>query len=210
MRQLLKSILLLVLMGGLVALPAQAAPFHAGTNPVLTITASPFPLVVNQLARITIVGANPGPAALDNVTITSGMPNNIAIEAVTTSQGEVSIFNSAITVHAGHLEPGQSVTVYIDVTIVKAYASDAPFNVCAGLTYTNGVARLSCLPNQIAVPIGSRPTGDLPPNGQRPINDPNRPPVILPVSGAPIDPAGLALILGGLTLIALSRRRKLT
>ena len=120
----------------------------------------PFPLVVNQLARITIVGTNAGPTAFDNVTITSGMPNNIAIEAVNTSQGDVSVYNSAITVHAGHLDVGQSVTVYVDVTVVATYPSDAPFNVCAGLTYTNGVARLSCLPNQSAVPPGTRPRGD--------------------------------------------------
>ncbi|MBI5568236.1 MAG: DUF11 domain-containing protein [Chloroflexi bacterium] len=207
MRRLLKSVLL-VMMCGLLVLPAQAAPLYAGPNPVLTITASPFPLVVNQLARITIVGTNAGPTALDNVTITSGMPNNIAIEAVSASQGNVSVYNSAITVHAGHLDPGQSVTVYVDVAVVAAYPTDAPFNVCAGLTYTNGVARLSCLPNQIAVPTGSRPTVDLAPNGQRPINDPNRPPVTLPVSGAPIDAAGLALVLSGLTLIALSRRKR--
>ena len=207
MRRLKKS-LLLVLICSWLAWPAQAAPLSAGPNPVLTITASPFPLVVNQLARITIVGTNAGPTALDNVTITSGMPNNIAIEAVSASQGNVSVYNSALTVHVGHLDPGQGVTVYVDVTVVAAYPSDTPFNVCAGLTYTNGVARLSCLPNQIAVPTGSRPRGDLPPNGQRPINDPNRPPVTLPVSGAPLEPASLALVVSGLTLIALSRRKR--
>ncbi len=207
MHRLIKSLLLVLICGGL-AWPAQAAPLSAGPNPVLTITATPFPLVVNQLARITIVGLNAGPTALDNVTITSGMPNNIAIEAVSVSQGNVSVYNSALTVHAGHLDVGQSVTVYVDVTVVSAYPTDTPFNVCAGLTYTNGVARLSCLPNQIAVPTGTRPRGDLPPNGQRPINDPNRPPVTLPVSGAPLEPASLALIMSGLTLIALSRRKR--
>ncbi len=180
----------------------------AGTNPVLTITASPFPLVVNQLARVTIVGTNPGPAALDNVTITSGVPNNMSIEAVNVSQGNVAVYNSAITINVGHLDPGQGVTVYVDVTVVKAYPSDAPFNVCAGLTYTNGVARLSCLPNQVAAPPGSHPISTLPPNGQRPIDDPNRPPVILPVSGAPIDPAALLLVLSGLSLVTLSRRKR--
>ena len=207
MRRLLRYILISVICG-LLAAPVQAAPLHAGPNLQLTITAAPFPLVVNQLARITIVGLNAGPTAFDNVTITSGMPNNIAIEAVATSQGDVSVYNSALTVHVGHLEVGQSVTVYVDVTVVAAYPSDAPFNVCAGLTFTNGVARLSCLPNQSAVPPGTRPRGDLPPNGQRPIYDPNRPPVTLPVSGAPIDAAGLVLVLSGLTLIALSRRKR--
>jgi hypothetical protein len=207
MRRLLSSVLLIAICG-LLALPAQAAPLYAGPNLQLTITANPFPLVVNQLARIIIVGTNAGPTGFDNITITSGLPNNMAIEAVNTSQGDVSVYNSALTVHVGHLDVGQSVTVYVDVTVVAAYPSDAPFNVCAGLTFTNGVARLSCLPNQIAVPIGSRPRGDLPPNGQRPINDPNRPPLFLPVSGAPIDPASLVLVLSGLTLIALSRRKR--
>lgn len=207
MRRLLKIVLMIVLCG-LLAVPTQAAPQAAGPNVQLTITAAPFPFVVNQLARITIVGLNAGPTAYDNVTITSGMPNNIAIEAVNTSQGDVAVYNSAINVHAGHLEVGQSVTVYVDVTVVAAYPSDAPFNVCAGLTFTNGVARLSCLPNQSAVPPGSRPKGDLPPNGQRPINDPNRPPVTLPVSGAPLDATSLVFIASGLTLIVLSRRKR--
>ena len=207
MRQLLKSVLM-VLMCGLLAVPVQAAPLAAGPNLQLTVTAAPFPFVVNQLARITIVGTNAGPTGFDNVTITAGVPNNMAIEAVNTSQGDVAVYNSAITVHVGHLDVGQSVTVYVDVTVVAAYPSDTPFNVCAGLTFTNGVARLSCLPNQSAVPPGSRPRGDLPPNGQRPINDPNRPPVTLPVSGAPIDSAGLMLMLSGLALIALSRRKR--
>ena len=207
MRRLVKSVLLVMICGWL-ALPAQAAPLYAGPNPVLTITASPFPLVVNQLARITIVGTNAGPTALDNVTITSGMPNNLAIEAVSASQGNVSVYNSAITVHAGHLDVGQGVTVYVDVAVVAAYPTDAPFNVCAGLTYTNGVARLSCLPNQSAVAPGSRPIATLAPNGQRPINDPNRPPVTLPVSGAPFDVTRLLLIASGLALIVLGRRQR--
>lgn len=207
MRRLLKSVLL-IMVCGLLPLSAQAAPLAAGPNFQLTITATPFPLVVNQLARITIVGTNAGPTGFDNVTITSGVPNNMAIEAVNTSQGDVSVYNSAITVHAGHLDVGQSVTVYVDVTVVAAYPSDAPFNVCAGLTFTNGVARLSCLPNQSAAPPGTRPRGDLPPNGQRPINDPNRPPVFLPVSGRPIDATSLVLIASGLALITLSRRKR--
>jgi hypothetical protein len=91
---------------------------------------------------------------------------------------------------------------------VAAYPTDAPFNVCAGLTFTNGVARLSCLPNQSAVPPGSKPISTLPPNGQRPINDPNRPPVTLPVSGAPLDASSLLLVLSGLSLVALGRRKR--
>ncbi len=207
MRRLLKT-LLLVTICGLLTLPAQAAPQSAGPNPVLTITASPFPLVVNQLARITIVGTNAGATALDNVTITSGMPNNLSIEAVSASQGNVSVYNSAITVSAGHLDPGQSVTVYVDVAVVTTYPTDAPFNVCAGLTYLNGVARLSCLPNQSAVAPGSRPIATLAPNGQRPINDPNRPPVTLPVSGSPFEVTSLVLIASGLMLMALGRRKR--
>lgn len=202
MRRLL-NILLMTVVCGLVAAPVRAA-----TNPELTITINPFPPVVNQPARITLVAANPGPAAVDNMVVTSGIPNNMSIESVSASQGSVSVYNAAITVHAGRVEPGQGVTVYIDVVVVTAYPTDAPFNVCAGLTYTNGVARLSCLPNQPAVPPGSRPRGELPPNGQRPISDPNRPPVFLPVSGAGIEPASFWLVLSGLTLVALGWRKR--
>jgi hypothetical protein len=206
MRRLLNILLMTVVWGG--GFACLAAPVRAAASPGLTITVSPFPLVVNQAARITIVAANPGPAAIDNVAMTTGMPNNMSIEGVSTSQGSVSVYNSAITVRAGRVEPGQGVTVYIDVVVVTAYPTDAPFNVCAGLTYTNGVARLSCLPNQPAAPPGSRPTVDLPANGQRPISDPNRPPVFLPVSGAAIEPASCLLVLSGLTLVALSWRRR--
>jgi hypothetical protein len=206
MRRLLNLLLLTVVCGG--GFVSLAAPVQAATNPELTITASPFPLVVNQLARITIVAANPGPAAVDNVSLTMGMPNNLSIEGVSTSQGSVSVYNAAITVSAGRVEPGQAITVYIDVVVVTAYPTDAPFNACAGLTYTNGVARLSCLPNQPAVPSGTRPSGDLPPNGQRPISDPNRPPVFLPVSGWPASPVSVWLLASGLTLLALGWRKR--
>lgn len=202
MRRLL-NILLITVVCGLAAGPARAA-----TNPGLTITVSPFPPVVNQPARITIVATNPGPAAVDNVAMTTGMPNNMSIEGVSASQGSVSVYNAAIIVRAGRVEPGQGVTVYIDVVVVTAYPTDAPFNVCAGLTYTNGVARLSCLPNQPAVPPGSRPRGDLPPNGQRPISDPNRPPVFLPVSGLPVASASVWLMASGLALLALGWRKR--
>jgi hypothetical protein len=206
MRRLLNILLMIVVCAG--GFASLAAPARAATSPGLTITISPFPPVVNQPARITIVAANPGPAAIDNVAMTTGMPNNMSIEGVSTSQGSVSVYNSAITVHAGRVEPGQGVTVYIDVVVVTAYPTDAPFNVCAGLTYTNGVARLSCLPNQSAAPPGSRPSGELPPNGQRPISDPNRPPVFLPVSGLPVDPVSVWLLASGLTLLVLGWRKR--
>jgi hypothetical protein len=47
------------------------------------------------------------------------------------------------------------------------------------------------------------------PNGQRPIDDPNRPPIYLPVSGSPIDLLGPIALLGGLASLAigLSRRK---
>lgn len=200
MRRVLKALGMLLLVGALVQ------PVWAVASPTLTITASPFPLVVNQLARITVVGSNPSPEAADNVVISSGVPNNMAIQNVSASQGNVSVFNSAIIVRVGRLEPNQTVTVYIDVVVVAAYPSDAPFNACAGLTYTNGVARLSCLPNQRAASPGTRPTGELPPNGQRPIFDPNRPPVTLPVSGVPLEQTSVLLVAGGLILLAASRR----
>jgi hypothetical protein len=206
MRRLLNILLMIVVWGSGSARPA--ASVWAGAKPELTITVSPFPLVVNQPARITLVAANPSSAAVENVTLTMGMPNNLSIEGVSASQGSVTVYNSAITVRAGRVEPGQSVTAYIDVVVVTAYPTDAPFNVCAGLTYTNGVARLSCLPNQPAAPSGSRSSGDLPPNGQRPISDPNRPPVFLPVSGAMIGPASFWLVLSGLTLAALGWRKR--
>lgn len=202
MRRLLNFLLISVVCG------LAVAPVWAATNPSLTITISPFPPVVNQPARITLVATNPGPAAVDNVIMTMGMPNNMSIEGVNTSQGSVTVYNAAITVRAGRVEPGQGVTVFVDVVVVAAYPTDAPFSVCAGLTYTNGVARLSCLPNQPAVPPGSQPIGDLPANGQRPISDPNRPPVFLPVSGAAIEPASGLLVLSGLMLLALGWRKR--
>jgi len=115
----------------------------------------------------------------------------------------------AVTVHAGTLAPGQTMYVYLDVVIVSAYPSDAPFNLCAGLTFTNGTARLSCLPNQPAGSRPGKPPATLSPGGQRPIYDPNRPPTYLPVSGAPIDPLGPIALLGGLAslTIGLLRRR---
>jgi uncharacterized repeat protein (TIGR01451 family) len=183
----------------------------AAPSPVLTITASPFPFVVNQGARVTIVATNNGPDNADNVVITNAVPNNMGIANVTTTQGNIHVYNSAITVYAGTLGPGQAVTVYVDVVVVAAYPSDAPFQYCTGLTYLNGTARLSCLPNQPAISRPGRvPLATLAPNGQRPIYDPNRPPVFLPVSGSPIDPGSLYVFLGGAALVVamLIKRRR--
>jgi hypothetical protein len=115
----------------------------------------------------------------------------------------------AVSVQAGTLAPGQTMYMYLDVVVVTAYASDAPFNLCAGLTFTNGTARLSCLPNQPASSRPGKPPSTLPPNGQRPIYDPNRPPTYLPVSGIPIDLLGSIVLLGGMAslVIGLLRRR---
>ena len=188
--------------------PAQARP-QSVANPVLTIAAAPWPLVVNQSARITITASNPSGENADNVAITAGIPNNMSLGNVTTTQGQINVYNMAVSVHVGTLAPGQTMYVYIDVVVVAPYPSDAPFNLCAALTYTNGTARLSCLPNQ---PAGSRPGQPpvvLPPNGQRPIYDPNRPPVYLPVSGAPIDLLGPIALISGAALLAVAwfRRR---
>jgi uncharacterized repeat protein (TIGR01451 family) len=183
----------------------------AAPRPSLTITAVPFPLVINQSARITIAATNTGPDGADNVVITNAVPNNIAIVNVTTTQGSIRVFNSAITVYVGRLEPNQTVAVYVDVVVVGSRPTDAPLYYCAGLTYIDGTARLSCLPNQPAEP---RPRGvplaTLAPNGQRPIYDPNRPPVFLPISGAPIEVSGLVMLLGGFSFIGvwLIRRRR--
>ena len=115
----------------------------------------------------------------------------------------------AVSVFAGTLAPGQTMYVYLDVVVVTAYPSDAPFNLCAGLTFTNGTARLSCLPNQPASSQPSKPPAALQPNGQRPISDPNRPPTYLPVSGAPTDVLGPIALIGGAALagIGVLRRR---
>lgn len=187
------------------------APGVQAANPQLTIAAEPWPLVVNQLARITIVGSNPGPDNANNVIITDGVPNNMGIVGVYASQGDVSVYNQAVTVRVGTLAPGQSVTIYLDVVVVAAYPSDAPFNNCAGMTFAGGTARLSCLPNQSASARPSAPIRTLPPNGQRPISDPNRPPVFLPVSGAPAGPSGLIMLVGSALIIAglISRRRSI-
>jgi hypothetical protein len=188
--------------------PVQASSLFV-PNPVITIAAAPWPLVVNQGARITITATNPSSENADNVVITAGVPNNMGITNVTTTQGEISVYNSAVTVHVGTLGVGQTMQVFIDVVVVDAYPSDAPFNLCAGLTYANGTARLSCLPNQPAGTTPGRRPVTLPPNGRQPINNPNRPPVYLPVSGAPIDLLGPIALLGGTALLGLawSRRR---
>ncbi len=205
MRMALKVLIIVVLSLGLSPL-AWAAPM-----PSLTITAVPFPLVVNQSARVTITATNGGPDNADNVVITNAVPNNIAIVNVTTTQGSIKVFNSAITVYVGRLEPNQTVTVYVDVIVIGPRPTGAPFYYCAGLTYIDGTARLSCLPNQ---PAESRPRGvplaTLAPNGQRPIYDPNRPPVFLPISGAPIALSGILMLLGGFSFIGvwLIRRRR--
>lgn len=187
----------------LIALPAQALQLP-GPNPELSITASPFPMVINQVARITLSATNVGTLNADNVVVTDGVPNNLYILSVYTSQGSYSVYNSAVTILVGTIVPGQTVTMYIDVVPVKATASDTPFNNCAGLTFFNGTARLSCLPNQPAVSTAYPASqATLAPNGARPIDDPNRPPVFLPVAGGtPIDMSGFVLILGAASLLA--------
>jgi hypothetical protein len=189
--------------------PVVARP-QAVANPVLTIAAAPWPLVVNQSARITITASNPSGENADNVTITAGVPNNMALTNVTTTQGQISVYNMSVSIYAGTLAPGQTMYVYLDVIVVAAYPTDAPFNLCAGLTYTNGTARLSCLPNQPASSRPVEPPAELPPNGQRPIYDPNRPPTYLPVSGAPIDLLGPAVLIGGAASLAFGLLRRRT
>jgi uncharacterized repeat protein (TIGR01451 family) len=188
--------------------PALARP-QSVANPVLTIAAAPWPLVINQGARITVTASNPSGENADNVTITAGVPNNMSLSGASATQGQINVYNMAVSIFVGTLAPGQTVYAYLDVVVVSAYPSDAPFNLCAGLTYTNGTARLSCLPNQPASTRPGNPGITLPPNGQRPIYDPNRPPTYLPVSGAPIDPLGPIALLGGTAalMIGLLRRR---
>jgi hypothetical protein len=196
----------LCLLGG--ASSVQARPF-AVANPALTIAAAPWPLVVNQSARVTITASNPSGENADNVTISAGVPNNMMLTNVSATQGQINVFNMAVTVHAGTLAPGQTMYVYLDVVVVSAYPTDAPFNLCAGMTFSNGTARLSCLPNQPASTSPSKPPATLAPGGQRPIYDPNRPPTYLPVSGNPIDLLGPLALLGGAAslVIGLWRRR---
>jgi uncharacterized repeat protein (TIGR01451 family) len=188
--------------------PARASSRRVA-SPVLTISAAPWPLVINQGARLTVTASNPSPENADNVVVTAGVPNNMALSNVSATQGEINVFNSAVTVHVGTLGAGQTVQVLLDVVVVAAYPTDAPFNLCAGLTFAGGTARLSCLPNQPAGSTPGRPPVTLAPNGQRPIYDPNRPPTYLPVSGAPIDLlAPIALIAGTVSLAVGLLRRK--
>jgi uncharacterized repeat protein (TIGR01451 family) len=188
--------------------PARASSLLVA-SPVLTISAAPWPLVINQGARLTVTASNPSPENADNVVVTAGVPNNMALSNVSATQGEINVFNSAVTVHVGTLGAGQTVQVLLDVVVVAAYPTDAPFNLCAGLTFAGGTARLSCLPNQPAGSTPGRPPVTLAPNGQRPIYDPNRPPTYLPVSGAPIDLlASITLIAGTVSLAVGLLRRK--
>ena len=204
------GILIVVSLLGLGAPVAQARPLSIA-NPVLTVAAEPWPLVINQGARITLTASNPTGENADNVIVTAAVPNNMSLENVTPTQGGVNVFNMAVTNYVGTLAPGQTVMVYLDVVVVEAYPSDAPFNLCGGLTFANGTARLSCLPNQAAVSSSYRPVSTLPPNGHRPIDDPNRPPVYLPVTGAnPIDLFGPIVFWSGLALGALGLARRRT
>ena len=187
--------------------PALARPQFVA-NPVLTISAAPWPLVINQGARITVTASNPSGENADNVTVTAGVPNNMQLANVSATQGQINVYNMAVTVQAGTLAPGQVMYVYLDVIIVGSYPSDAPFNLCAGLTFTNGTARLSCLPNQPASNYPGRPSATLPPGGGRPIYDPNRPPTYLPVSGSPIDLLGPIAVLGGFVSLAIGLARR--
>jgi len=209
MRRKTAWMLITIGLGLLIGLrPVQASALLVA-NPVITIAAAPWPLVVNQGARLTVTATNPSSENADNVVITAGLPNNMALTNVTTTQGQINVYNSAVTVHVGTLGVSQTMQVFIDVVVVDAYPSDAPFNLCAGLTYANGTARLSCLPNQPAGTTPGRRPVTLPPNGRQPINNPNRPPIYLPVSGAPIDLLGpIALIAGtALLTVGLLRRR---
>jgi hypothetical protein len=181
--------------------PVQASPLLVA-SPVLTISAAPWPLVVRQSARITVTASNPSAENADNVVITAGVPNNMALANVTTTQGEISVYNSAVRVYVGTLGAGQTMQVFLDVVVMTAYPTDAPFNLCAGLTFAGGTARLSCLPNQPAGSTPGRPPVTLVPNGSRPIYDPNRPPEYLPVSGGPIDLLAPIALLGGAALLA--------
>jgi len=211
MRRLPKLLIILALCLTLGAPLSALAQFNV-PNPVLEITASPFPLVVNQGARITVTATNFGPVNADNVVITNGVPNNLWIYALATTQGSYTMFNSNVEFHIGTLAPNQVVTTTIDVSVVRASPSDSPFNDCAGLTYLNGTARLSCLPNQPAVSNPPRsPAVPLPPNGARPINDPYRPPVFLPVAGgSPLNISNILWVLGAASLLAavLLKRRQ--
>ncbi len=210
---MIRRIVLIIAVGLVVwGAPAVQARPVAVAMPVLTISAAPWPLVVNQSARITITASNPSGENADNVTITAGAPNNMGISNVSATQGGINVYNSAVTNYVGTLTPGQTVYLYLDVIIVATYPTDAPFNLCAGLTYVNGTARLSCLPNQPASTRPSKPPAELPSNGQRPIYDPNRPPVYLPITGAvyPADLPGAIAFLGGLMLLVygLTRRQR--
>jgi hypothetical protein len=186
---------------------AQAAPFLVA-NPTLTISAAPWPLTVNQGARMTVTASNVSSENADNVVITVAVPNNVSLANVTTTQGQINVYNSAVTVHVGTLGVGQTQQVLIDVVVVAAYPTDAPYNLCAGLTFAGGTARLSCLPNQPAGTTPGRSPATLVPNGNRPIYDPNRPPVYLPVSGAPINLLGPIALLSGTALLATGLRRR--
>ena len=46
---------------------------------MLTIAAAPWPLVINQGARLTVTASNPSPENADNVVVTAGVPNNMGL-----------------------------------------------------------------------------------------------------------------------------------
>ena len=91
---LLVTIGLCLLLG---AVPAQARP-SAIANPSLTISAAPWPLVINQGARITLTASNPSAENANNVIVTAGVPNNMQLANVTATQGQINVYNRALKV----------------------------------------------------------------------------------------------------------------
>ena len=63
----------LCLLAGYAPARSVARP-QSVANPTVTISAAPWPLVINQGARITVTASNPSGENADNVTVTAGVP----------------------------------------------------------------------------------------------------------------------------------------
>jgi len=169
-----------------------AAQF-GGPNPVLSKTMSPQRPKIGSVARMTITATNFGSANADNVVITDPLPDNMElVGGPTTTQGSISYSHRIITVYAGTLPPGQTVTVTHDVVVTREFAQDTPYTNCTGLTFKDGTARLACFPFGPAYDPVSVTT----------------PPSFLPEAGAAPNLAPLgAFVLGLASLLASARLR---
>jgi uncharacterized repeat protein (TIGR01451 family) len=165
-----------------------------GPNPVLSKMMKPARPRIGELAWIVITARNAGSANADNVIITDPIPDNMVLRAVYTTQGAIQVNQRIVTIYAGTLAPGQTMTVTNDVVLTREFAADTPYTNCTGLTYRDGTARLACFPYGPAFNPVSVTT----------------PPSFLPDAGADTLSLSLRLFLAGAACLFAARRLRRT